>query len=700
MNNYQDIIDVIRHVWDSSKYTLCDTKAITRIEEKPKYIEPKLKEIQFDTKQPIIIISAPGAVGKTTLAKYSANIKKGYYWDLSKLKLGSNSFVGTLVETFGPENIGQVLTELGNGRLSLFIDAFDEAEMISGSQGIETFLIDVYKYCNTASHPNIVLFSRSETTSIIQFILDNLSSNPSYSLFEIDYFEEENAIRFIKHYLNTHQEPDMNYENHSTPFLKALYSIFNTISAGMNINISEAWKTSESRTFLGYAPVLQTIGQYLHKQNYEQIAQQFESNEGEESGVKVIAEFIDVLLQREQKKVLTGIKERLVNKPNSWDNWSTIYSSSDQLKIIANRILNPGNPDLTEFQERLPDWLKKDFAEAIRDFIQNHPFLRGREFSSPAFRDYLLSHLCCDPNYGHKCLTIIQKDNIILSSLFANFYKYAHNSRCYGDHAGLLYESATSKLGLSENVLLTFIKTNPSTGYTLEILNAMANGKNGLVFDCTINDEHPLTFERRLFNATIDIDANIVLGRANSSIELCSADIRCQGLELRCNEVFFNCYNQENTTLVARECLQKDHSLQVRKSGDGFAYVNWPNSEYYPWSDFHNQDIKDIQLGYDSEIYALKRILSPFRKHKKEEFAKHHEFVDNRIIGDDPLRKSLLKYLLGEKIIYLNNETNMYHVSSERINTLGLTWSALKGDPTANNGQLLKFLEAFKQTKA
>ncbi len=90
-----------------------------------------------------MIFSAPGAVGKTTFAKYFAYQKNSYYWDLSKLKLGDNTFIGTVADCFGHENLVEILQRLEKGEVSFFFDGFDEAEMISGLDGIYNFVVEM-----------------------------------------------------------------------------------------------------------------------------------------------------------------------------------------------------------------------------------------------------------------------------------------------------------------------------------------------------------------------------------------------------------------------------------------------------------------------------------------------------------------------------------------------------------------------------
>jgi hypothetical protein len=156
--NSVDVNNIIKKVWtNTSKYEIVSTsdKSIVNISAKPIFIHPKLKVVKDEANCPIIIVSAPGAVGKTTFAKYFAFEKKAFYWDLSKIKLGDNTFIGTLANTFGAHNLSKVIFDIGQGNISFFIDAFDEAEIISGWDGVEKFIREIYGFCKSSPKTNM-----------------------------------------------------------------------------------------------------------------------------------------------------------------------------------------------------------------------------------------------------------------------------------------------------------------------------------------------------------------------------------------------------------------------------------------------------------------------------------------------------------------------------------------------------------------
>ena len=74
----------------------------------------------------VTIISAAGAVGKTTLANELAFRKKTLLWDLAQSRaVGQSSLSGTLLSVFGTAQIAGIDSSLRSGKLFLVIDALD-----------------------------------------------------------------------------------------------------------------------------------------------------------------------------------------------------------------------------------------------------------------------------------------------------------------------------------------------------------------------------------------------------------------------------------------------------------------------------------------------------------------------------------------------------------------------------------------------
>lgn len=689
MKNNTEISDLISQIWDSKNFEISEQDAVSKINEEIQYITPKLKTIHKNESGSIIIVSAPGAVGKTTFAKYFSKIKKGYYWDLSKIKLGDNSFIGTVAKVHGSSNLTNFLDAIGKGEVCLFLDAFDEAEIRSGLDGIEKFVEEVYNYSKSSIRPNIVFFSRSETAEYLHLKLMEVSDCEDFSVYEIEYFDQSSALHFIKKEIEKKQDNSPNI--HPIPFEKAVNAIFNSISKGMN-EITDPWNDPNTRSFIGYAPVLQTIGNFLQGQNYGEVENNFSSQDTIESGIKVISNFIEQLLVREQLKLISPLKNELSEIEPLWSNWDLLFSSDEQIKIILHYVIYREVKVFPSIE--VPKWLEQNYKDSVQNFLPNHPFLKSRNYSSPAFRDYSLAKLLFTNEFTNISKSYISSGDFALTQLFTYFYSISHDSICLGEHVGFLYESASAKKKLADGILFTYIEKGSFNNYTIEIVDSEGDKSANFCFECLLDDENPLVFERRLVNAEINIDSVIIFGKPESSIEFADVNVKAKKIIFKANECFFNCYD-DSTILQAENVVEDSGILEVKKVGDQSLEVNWPNSQVFPWSEYHNDIYTDIETDpeYQVKIYALQRILSPFRKHKRKEFAKHSDYIENVIVGSSTIRKSILQLLLNKEVLKKENSLNQFIVNEEKLSEIGITWDNIK--KLTSNIDIREFLKTI-----
>jgi hypothetical protein len=109
------------------------------------FIEPTLRLIEGNPETArLVIIAAPGAVGKSSYADALAEVTKSVVVDLATTSpLGGNFFTGGLSNAYG----SSALAEVEAGSIALIVDALDEAQMRAGLQGYEAGLDDLATAC-------------------------------------------------------------------------------------------------------------------------------------------------------------------------------------------------------------------------------------------------------------------------------------------------------------------------------------------------------------------------------------------------------------------------------------------------------------------------------------------------------------------------------------------------------------------------
>jgi len=379
--------------------TSCDS--IQLITEDPHYIKTMIKPIESNDRCQFVLFSAPGAVGKTALAKFVAYKTKGLYWDLSKLVIGDNTFIGTIYESVGLEKIDQYIKGLSTKKTALIIDAFDEAEMISGQNALENLLSEINKKANPAG--TVFLFSRTETAdNISEYLRQN---EILFSHYELQYFNNDQAREFIHNFLKfRHNEikacewNERTYSDSKDSIEICITKCFEQLSATLS-------NPEDKNTLLGYAPVLETIAiNLLSERNLHKLANQLQEQNNLFDTVYTI---LVRILEREHDKVIQALRLKIEGIDVSNDFFDSFYSKEEQIsRVIAFITMEEIDTNLPEnccSAENYDD-LRKKCEEVLSAFTKQHPFItynfeeKRYDFIGKAFRDYILAYAVLDPN--------------------------------------------------------------------------------------------------------------------------------------------------------------------------------------------------------------------------------------------------------------------------------------------------------------
>ena len=286
-------------------------QSLSIIEEEPFYIGTQFKRIEQKLNYRFILVSAPGATGKNAL-----------YWNLADISIGDGTFQGTLYRALGASRISEYAQKLQSGSATLVIDAFDEAEIISGRKSVETFIIEANEFLEDAIAPSIILLSRTETAQNIASLFKN--NGIPYAHYEIDYFADTQAKEFVRKTAEKRKKT-------ITPAVEECIQQYFT-------QIGTAIQDAETRKrFLGYAPVLEAIAAHIVEiPNTSKLLSALRDNTGDATLIRTI---MDNLLDREHQKFIEAFQKQIKNESDKISDWNSIYSKEEQL-ILFN-ISNP-----------------------------------------------------------------------------------------------------------------------------------------------------------------------------------------------------------------------------------------------------------------------------------------------------------------------------------------------------------------------
>ena len=350
-------------------------EALRRGREYEGFVAPPLRMLTDSGdgfRHPIVLISAPGAVGKSTLADHISAGRATALWDLSRIQIGDNTFIGTLAETFGAKQLQIVLDGFHKGQTLFVFDAFDEAELLSGWDRVESFVKDIWRYTHESPYIAAVFLARSETAARLDDLLTELSEGaPRHTRLEIDYFDESGARKFITRQLERVHER-FQHEQHPQPFEQVLDGLFAEVSSVLGFEERDPWSVKECRSFLGYAPVLQALAKFVAPyRNLHELAMELRRSRSQ-NRLGILPSILNGLVDREKEKFLNALRQKPRPDDAEEPEWDAIYNRHEQLRRIFLYIVEYDG-DAYNPRADIPAWLADWYADALKslDFWRN-----------------------------------------------------------------------------------------------------------------------------------------------------------------------------------------------------------------------------------------------------------------------------------------------------------------------------------------
>lgn len=668
-------------------------KSVNIIDNDVFYVQPAYSEIKRNNNAKFVIFSAPGASGKSALARYIVSQYGGIYWDLSQIELGENSFHGTLLRALGQDGFVDFFNQLKQGRGVLAIDAFDEAEMISGRGGIEFLLNDLNETTEANETPSVVLFARTESALfLVDYCVEN---NISYVQYEIGFFEEYNAKEFVKRKIEADGKKITNV------VIECIEQQFNVIKKLLG-------QSEETKTFLGYAPVLEALAKAYDERNTIRLLGQLKKDDV--SSTQIVYSILEYLLDREHDKVCSALKEKWQGKYPEFEEWDKIYSKKEQIiRIIEYILLDNVEKESMYDDFEIPNELYVEYYEAIKRFLPQHPFLQnlmGKEnvsFTGPAFRDYIVASLLADEKYEYLAQDYfsMKNQNIHVSSqLLIDFYYYIskENAHIQGKIFNVLYDSFKAKETAIKHALVNVIQNEEDIDVLFElrdITKGTITDKMGF-FLC--GDYISIS---KLSDALLDVEKQIVIGDNNS--------VRIYNSVIIADEIVFNSNNIEIEAKEPGRCLIVSKKDVINRRGEVLHFeircdkselikIDVPNIEnYYMLRKFKYKYEESDASDYLKFNLFVKKIMNCMRKHRKDTPAKDREFIDNEIINKSMFKRDVMDFLIDIGVIYIDSkEPHLYKLDVAVLAQHGLNWMDFGGSV---DDELTELYEEYSKKK-
>lgn len=662
--------------------------SISLVTEKPFYILPQFKDLSIEKDAHIFVISAPGATGKSALAKHLAYMYHSIYWNLAEITLGDNSFIGTLVRSVGTAHYSSFIADLLSGKTKLIIDAFDEAEMISGARAVQSFLFEIAANTIDASAPCVFLLSRAETAQAICTYFEN--NKTAYNHYEISFFEDASSFDFVKQVVEKNSRTNQNQDIINNCIKQYFQNIDSKIQQEDNL-----------RSFTGYAPVLEVIGMHIAQENNAySFLQTLQSNAMK--GIEIIEKILEKLIEREQNKVKEGFLKRIqANTKGQEIDLSDMYSAREQLVLLVYYILF-GDYDYNYYPcNQIPDEYKDDYISVIDTFLPQHPFIKSngheRSFTGPAFRDYVIAKLMEIPQYNdlvNMFSTEKRIGNHFPSHLLWNFFTNKSDIIVPADKISYLFESYRSQANGNTQAFLT-IGGSKNSGYSTAWTLCSKETESIENYEMEVLDKS-LHLES-LSNVSIDVDdLDVIIHSIGGSLSVSHCNVYCEKLQIICDHIVFDAFEPPCTLVSNNNAVIQNNSgsiPDITVNGDNLS-ISFPNINSYYKLIKYNTDYSDNgSFSIEKFCYILRKIFVQFRKHKKDTPARDAEKIDFVIVGNESSRKKVFDFLTNNAIIYRANP--LYKINMSKLEEIGISWGAVT---RSDYNQLKKAYDCFLKT--
>lgn len=644
----------------------------------PGFVEPSLTLLEGDPEAAkLLIIAAPGAVGKSSYASALAATTNMSLVDLAKTSpLGGNFFSGGLPKAFGY----QALTDAVNGKISLIVDALDEAQMRAGPQGYEAGLLDLADIASEPTALPVVLLGRAIAAEDAYLLLT--SKGYRACLLQIEFFSSEQAAEYLAKKLPIVAQ--------CSPKVVAAFrdhhESFSRLAQQTRTKLMEV-AGAEKIQFAGYAPVLDAICEFaLDEKDLNPQAKLSRLKSANQ--IDLIDSITTSILEREQGKLRCQFKERNPAVPDK--TLAGLYEVDEQLERVAYSLFGGPQPPCPEFSDAD---LEAAYLDMVERFAPQHPFLAGiGNASNPVFAAYVLAWALRTSRYGPLARrAAVSKPGLVsglVFGLYARHLALRDDRKMPLSDVGVLYQALNSQISPGQRVQLEISEEADAIQIDFEILeridartNTAAQGQTWGPF--TTSADEFLELHSPFSNVYIEAPIAVELGdgiiqQIGAPTQLVVRQLLISAKQVLVHSASTGTQNQLQTvSLIAEEAeCQGVQVVDIRDKA--LLSVSWPGAKAHPWTNFATE----VPAAADADVTFLRRrlrkILTAFRSHSKGALVRLAAKIDHNRMIKDARGAALLDQLIEDKTLVLFDGGKFYCLDPDVMGrNLGLGYHEL-----------------------
>lgn len=633
-----------------------------------KYIQPMMKAIPTSmgyipyNEANVILISAPGATGKSAMSAYISSKHDIPIFDLGKYEaVGANSIVGLLMKEVNPEDVFVYSNGLKDGSYSMIIDGLDEGAIKITEDGFEAFLGDIAFFSKDSKGIPFVILGRPAVMEDAALYLEDKGIKTT--LLQIEPFTIDKAKEFINAQIDVKviNKFSDQYRNVRDYIIEEIGGFFKNESE-MKRNVFER--------FIGYAPVLMSIKTLLNENlNFDKLLSDLQSHKKQK--IELLIDIVERILLREQAKIHEEILSPMLGNNYSYEQKVKIKEKSGTIQEQCFRMLSlliGHTPTYNVFDD---DKNNDIYNEKLNKWMDNHPFILHSQFENIVFESFIIVRLIKSEEYRNlvfEWLSTTKTDSYLLIDI----YDCMTAEERYIDFRMVPYLLSSFKaLDTAENIGTTEIyakEENASTSCECEFSLVRSEGKIEYEFYFSLQKQDVLVIPSPL--SSIYIDAPIDVAIYTQKADFYSpVSISCNSLKITSKDILLSNYKTETSVVLecnSFEALCNDGSSPnlINRSHEKEALRIITNAKLaHPFWNY--KESMTVALSGNNELVQrftkLRRMILMFRTHSKGNLARCRSKIDSRI-GKSPIGKAIIKQLIDKNVIYTEGE--MYHINN------------------------------------
>lgn len=394
--SYQDLLSHLQRAPSLMTTVKPDSPALTpRPDRTPGYVEPELLIEEWPDGATTLVIEASAATGKTALAN---TLAADLLWPLvhgNTMQVGNYTIQGLIndVGGFSPSYMEAIVARRGG----IVLDAMDEAQLRAGQANFLSCLHDLQAIHIQSSHePGIrtIVLARRDCAQVIALYLQELAV--PYARAELQFFSLPKAVKFVEESISSQsgRKAERIVETPlSQPYRDLLKRRFEEIAeslVGDTVVLEDRW--GELASMLGYPPVLSALAQLISVRNPTT-----EKPMSARGRAEILVAICHSILEREKNKVRDALVHQLEARVPAGLETGTlkqIYEPLEQVMRLADEAF--ALPLIDRLPAGLPQAVRTDYEDQVREFFNDHPFYQGGRFASLVFSDYIKARLIVD----------------------------------------------------------------------------------------------------------------------------------------------------------------------------------------------------------------------------------------------------------------------------------------------------------------